>query len=202
MPKRPQFLKRFKKFFSRKKKFLVANKDISKDSTVEELFNSDQDISLLMELLTPSNIIFGKEVKPFTKFEFQEVHDILNFQEEGKVLEIVEILTKKNLNEILSIDSQSFLKFVKWINAQTKIILLIYGTLQSDEMDSEDMAYQNAGADKLNIYKENMVYYSINKNPATWPNMRKVIFEEMFTKLMIDRDMKGINKKYIKSLKK
>lgn len=155
-----------------------------------------------MELIKPSNEYLGVAHESLTKREYQEVCTILSLYEKSKIVEALEILTKEKKLIILESNSQEFLKFVKWLNEQVEMMMLLYKNLEPTELDADDIAFQNAGADRLSIYKENLVYYAIDKNPAVWPDLGKVPFEVMFTKLLIDKDMSAINKNYLKSLKK
>lgn len=170
---------------------------LNKNSTVRELLASNEDLSLLLELTKSSNIIFETEWPNLTKLPFQNVHDILSAMEEGNLIEAIEIITGKNNQEIMNVESGIFIKFGKWIADQCKTILALYGKIGEKEgFSKEDVAYQNAGSEKLNRYKEKMIYYSIDKNPAQWPEMEKIPFEVMFTKLLIDKDLSSINKKF------
>lgn len=158
---------------------------------------------MLIELTKSSNILFEIEWPNLTKLPFQDVHDILTAMEQGNLIECVQIMTKKNIQEIMDIESGIFIKFGKWLADQCRTILALYGKLaEKESFSKEDAAYQNAGAERLNIYKEKMIYYSIDKNPASWEEMEKIPFEVMFTKLLIDKDLANINKKYVELISK
>lgn len=199
-------MKLLRKILSRNKKSnpLKATSDkLNKHSSVRELLSANEDLTLLVELTKSSNILFGIEWPSLTKMAFQDVHDILEHQNRGELFEMVKIITGKNIDDILELESGFFIKFVKWIGEQCKIIINLYGVLgEKEEFDEEDVAYQNAGSDKLNRYKEKMIYYSIDKNPVNWPAMERIPFEVMFTKLLIDKDLGSINKKYAKLMTK
>ncbi|MGL4568066.1 MAG: hypothetical protein ACRCU6_06010 [Fusobacteriaceae bacterium] len=174
-----------------------TQKSLSKDSPLRDLLISDSDIKLLVELIGESSEIAGIEYPSFTKMGFQKVHDVINLMENGDVIGTVEKITDKKIKELLDIPSGEFLKFVKWIMGEIKKINHLYGTLSNKVMDSDDMAYQNAGSEELNKFRETMIYYSISKNPADWAAMRVIPFEEMFVKLMIDQSVSRINKRYL-----
>lgn len=87
------------------------------------------------------------------------------------------------------------------MNKQIENVNKIYKSLQSEEFDKSDMAYKNAGSEKLDKYKEKIVYYSIDRNPDSWDRIGEQPFNKVFTMMMIDKDMKDINKQYAKLMK-
>jgi len=189
------------KKLKRKQPDLKKSSEISKSSTVKELLESDIDITLLLELISPSNHLFGLDQPKITNLKFQQVHDILNHCSTGDILKIVELYTGEKIVDILSLNSQDFIRFVKWMNKQIENVNKIYKSLQSEEFDKSDMAYKNAGSEKLDKYKEKIVYYSIDRNPDSWDRIGEQPFNKVFTMMMIDKDMKDINKQYAKLMK-
>lgn len=185
----------------RPKKIKATAGPLSKNSPLRELFSSDTDLKLLMELSQSDNTFAGVSYDKFTVLPFAKVHQVIAHVEVGELIEAIEVLTDKKINVFLEEDSGSFIKFVKWITEQIKIINFLYEKLSKDsteDFDEDDIAYQNAGSDRLNKYKEIMVYYAIDKNPANWEGIGKTPFEKVFTKLLIDKDLGIVNKKYIK----
>ena len=199
-----KFLKRLKQIVLLKRfksKKSTKPLEISKESSTRELLSSKEDLSLLIEFIKPSNLFLGVEYENITKNSFQEVCDILRLYQVGQLIEVIEILTTKKNIEILDSNSQEFIKFVKWIGEQVKMVLSLYKNVEVSEFDEDDIAFQNAGADKLNRYQETVIFYSINKDPSKWPKIASVKFETMFTKLLIDKDYNAINKAYMKNQK-
>ena len=183
------------KLFEKTKKEIINL--VGKNSTAKELLNENLDLTLLLELSKSNNNFLNTNYKNLTTFAFQDVQDILEYHKENELMEILKLVTNKSEDEILNEKAGIFIKFVKWINEQIEIIYKVYDRLNYvEELDKDDIIYQNSGSEKLDKYKEMLIYYSIDKNPIVWEQLKRVPFEVMITKLMIDKDMNSINKKF------
>lgn len=170
---------------------------VGKNSTAKELLNENLDLTLLLELSKSNNNFLNTNYKNLTTFAFQDVQDILEYHKENELMEILKLVTNKSEDEILNEKAGIFINFVKWINEQIEIIYKVYDRLNYvEELDKDDIIYKNSGSEKLDKYKEMLIYYSIDKNPLIWEQLKRVPFEVMITKLMIDKDMNSINKKF------
>ena len=170
---------------------------IGKNSTAKELLNENLDLTLLLELSKSNNNFLNTNYKNLTTFAFQDVQDILEYHKENELMEILKLVTNKSEEEILNERAGIFINFVKWINEQIEIVYKVYDSLNYvEELDKDDVIYQNSGSEKLDKYKEMLIYYSIDKNPIVWEQLKRIPFEVMITKLMIDKDMNSINKKF------
>lgn len=170
---------------------------VGKNSTAKELLNENLDLTLLLELSKSNNNFLNTNYKNLTTFAFQDVQDILEYHKENELMEILKLVTNKTEDEILNEKAGIFINFVKWINEQIEIIYKVYDRLNYvEELDKDDIIYKNSGSEKLDKYKEMLIYYSIDKNPLIWEQLKRVPFEVMITKLMIDKDMNSINKKF------
>lgn len=166
---------------------------INNKTTVAELLQANESLDILFELITPANTYSANEL---ISQPFQRVMNIVNLLQEGNILKAVSLASRNKKEILLKMNSNDFLRFLKWLIEQSKIINNLFSSLSVDEFDEDSMMLQASGVDALNKYNEIMIYYNIDKNPTTWNTIGKMPFSTIFTKLSIDKDTARIQKNY------
>jgi hypothetical protein len=166
---------------------------INAQTTTADFLNSNENIDMLFDLISESNVYNSKEL---LEQPFQNVMDIINLIQSEKILDAVCLSSGIEQEQILKSNCNDFLQYLKWLIAQTKFINNLFSSLSVDSFDEDSMLLQASGVDKLNRYNEIMIYYNIDKNPTTWDSIGKIPFATVFTKLSIDKDISEIQKSY------
>jgi hypothetical protein len=171
---------------------------INAQTTTADFLNSNENIDLLFDLISESNVYNSKEL---LEHPFQNVMDIINLIQSEKILDAVCLSSGIEEQQVLKSNCNDFLQYLKWLISQTKFINNLFSSLSVDTFDEDAMMLQASGVEKLNRYNEIMIYYNIDKNPTTWDSIGKIPFATIFTKLSIDKDISEIQKNYNQMLK-
>lgn len=162
--------------------------------TREFLKEADQSLfDVLLNNSKPSDTLCGKTIPSVTKWRFCDVMEM------GGEMTPVEVVSKVlnfhfqvSEDEILDTRDREFVAFLKHIRNEMEIVDKMNKSLKSEP----DNDLVEAGIDRLNVFGELAIYYSISKDPREWDAISEVSFGKMYAKLMMDKINGEVQRRY------
>lgn len=159
-------------------------------SVAKLINNLDQDIfKVLLKHAKPSSSFQGVEIPEITTWKFCDVMDLMGNSTPVNMIKVATGLPEK---AILKGDQKAFIRALKHLTIEVKKIEKLEEQLRVEP----DADMINAGIDKLNVFGVVALYYAINPDPRFWDEISVVPYHKMWSKLMLDKTNKQIQKEY------
>lgn len=162
-------------------------------TTFQEFLKSDLDLGILIQIIEENNCF---DCLDFIKMEHKKVFDFLELYSDNKIIEAISFLVNKSEHEIIEMDANLVLKFIKWLNSQVEIINILMGSLEVSNKTQDDLILENIVGDKLSKFSVYNVYKGVSKNIIDWEFIGKLPFELIFTYQLMNKTEVEINNDY------
>lgn len=163
--------------------------------SLEKVLQNEVVFKSVYELIEPSDTL---GIGDIYKVPFTKIYQSFDLYKEGKVLEVVSLISGRSIEEILKSPSNQMMKFMKWLAEGVENCAKLLNSIPSVK-DDDMMA---AGVSSLDQFGEFNIYYSITKDPTRWDELGKTPFEIMFTKLKMDGENAVIQNNYNEIIKR
>lgn len=167
-----------------------------KSQSIKTVFKNidSETFKVILNNITPVDKIIGNKIPKMTEWRWCDVMDLLEKINQLTPFEIVELAVKDKVDEntLLKTEANEFMGFLKFLLNESEQILQLMGELKKEP--KTDLV--RAGIDKLNVFGNYNIYYSISKNPLDWDEISEVPFYKMYTKLLMDKVNEEINERY------
>lgn len=144
---------------------------------------------VLIKHVEPSGEFAGVKIPEITNWRFC---DVMALMSDSSPLKMMKLATGLDERSILKADEKQFTAAIAHLLNEVKKIEALEEKLKEDP----DVDLMSAGIEQLNMFGPVAIYSAINPDPRFWDEISEIPYHKMWTKLMLDKTNKNIQKEY------